>query len=292
MATLVVAAHAVASRAPKPILSDPFAEVVVRGIARELFTRIMDGITDFAEIGYGWCPPLFGIRARTFDDFILAACRAGIRQAVTLGSGLDCRAYRLGWPAAMSLFEVDRLVVMDWKQIFLKNCGVASTARHRCVGVDLHGDWPSALVKAGFDQSQPTAWIVEGVLPAPHEEIFDPISALSLPGSCLAADYFDGPRSDAFAESLGSLNDQLRSYDSNLKLQAWGRSQPRDDPAAYLAKCGWIGGSANLVDIFGSIGRRVPASIDHPKNGALLRILRATRLDGATGSMARVGHGM
>ncbi|OBA58100.1 hypothetical protein A5647_22190 [Mycobacterium sp. 1100029.7] len=276
----MAAAHAVASRAPEPVLSDPFAEVIVRGIGHELFTRIVDGTTDFDEIGYGWCPPLFAIRARTFDDFGLAACRAGIRQAVTLGSGLDCRAYRLNWPSSMSLYEVDRLAVMDWKQTFLQNCGVRSTARHRCIGVDPNADWRSVLIKAGFDETQPTVWIAEGVLAAPDNEICDSISALSSPGSWLAADYFDSPGFDDLAESLNGLVDQLRRYDSRLQLQPFGPSRPADDPAPYLAEHGWTAGSTDLVSLFGAIGRPVPTALDLPHKGALLRIHQATRPDG------------
>lgn len=274
-ATLVVAAHAVASRAPEPILADPFAEVVVRGVGQQPFLRIVDGTTNFAEIGYGWCPPLFGIRARTFDEFLLAACRSGIRQAVLLGSGLDCRAYRLDWPTGMALYEVDQLTLMDWKPVFLANCGVTSTARHRCVGADLRQGWPSALCKAGFDESQPTAWIIEGLLPAPPSQILAPISALSRPGSCLTADYFEG----AEPEVADDVADQLHGLDSSLGLHSVGSDLPRVDPAAYLAAHGWIGRSAHLVTAFAAIGRPVPAAIAGPQHGALLRILRATRLD-------------
>lgn len=274
-ATLVAAAHAVASRAPEPILTDPFAEVVVRGVGQQLFLGIVDGATSFDEIGYGWCPPLFGIRARTFDEFVVAACRAGIRQAVLLGSGLDCRAYRLVWPAAMSLYEVDQVAVMDWKPVFLANCGIASTARHRCVGADLRRDWPSALCDAGFDESQPTAWIIEGLLPDQPDQILAPISALSFPGSCLIADYFDSARPDV----VDDVADQLRGYDSRLGLHSLQPGQPRFDPAAHLAANGWLGRSADLVSVFGAINRPVPATVTGPQHGALLRIVQATRLD-------------
>lgn len=41
------------------------------------------------------------MRTRFYDDHLLASAREGIRQAVILGSGLDTRAYRLDWPAAL-----------------------------------------------------------------------------------------------------------------------------------------------------------------------------------------------
>ncbi|WP_116540261.1 class I SAM-dependent methyltransferase [Mycobacterium uberis] len=37
---------------------------------------------------------MMGVHTRFFDDFFMAATNDGIRQAVTLASGLDARAYR------------------------------------------------------------------------------------------------------------------------------------------------------------------------------------------------------
>jgi methyltransferase (TIGR00027 family) len=52
---------------------------------------------------------------RFFDDFFTAASEAGIRQAVILASGLDTRAYRLGWPEGMVVYEIDQPQVIDFK---------------------------------------------------------------------------------------------------------------------------------------------------------------------------------
>lgn len=90
------------------------------------------------------------------------ACQAGIRQAVILASGLDCRAYRLKWPSAMSVYEIDQPEVINWKQAMLADLGHTPTVRHHPVGIDLRHDWPIALREAGFDPATPTAWIAEG----------------------------------------------------------------------------------------------------------------------------------
>src|SRR4051812_28295285 len=47
------------------------------------------------------------IRTRFYDDQARAACAAGIRQIVLLAAGLDCRAFRLAWPAGVRLSELD-----------------------------------------------------------------------------------------------------------------------------------------------------------------------------------------
>src|ERR1700753_1405687 len=113
-ATMVAAARAVASRQPDPVINDPLAALLVRAVGLKLFTRIVDGLTDFEEIEAGSLPLFFGIRGRALDDFFVAACHAGIRQAVILASGLDCRAYRLEWPPEMSVYEIDQPQVVDW----------------------------------------------------------------------------------------------------------------------------------------------------------------------------------
>ncbi|HTM85573.1 MAG TPA: SAM-dependent methyltransferase, partial [Mycobacterium sp.] len=53
-------------------------------------------------------------------------------------------------------------------------------------------DWPAALTAAGFDPAAPTAWLAEGLLmylPADgQDKLFDQITALSAPGSRIAAE--------------------------------------------------------------------------------------------------------
>src|SRR5262249_6829061 len=151
------------SRQPEPLVSDPFAAVLVRAVGIELFTWIVDGLIDFADIGSGWFPACFGIRGWAFDRFVADAWRGGIRQVVILASGLDCRAYRLDWPPAMTIYELDQPNVIEWKTSTLADLGHKSTARHRCLGIDLRQDWPIALRAAGFDPATPTAWIAEGL---------------------------------------------------------------------------------------------------------------------------------
>ena len=50
------------------------------------------------------------------------------------------------------------------------------------------------LMEAGWDKSLPTAWLVEGLLPylssTGHNALFDTLTALSAPGSRLAAEVY------------------------------------------------------------------------------------------------------
>src|ERR1700738_4547242 len=133
-ATMVAAARAMASRAPDPLIDDPFAETLVRAVGLEFFV-----------------------------DFFLAATTAGIRQAVILASGLDSRAYRLPWPPGTVVYEIDQQAVIGFKTGTLSALGAKPAAEHRPVAVDLRDDWPIALRANGFDASQPTAWSAAGL---------------------------------------------------------------------------------------------------------------------------------
>ena len=68
------------------------------------------------------------------------------------------------------------------------------TARRRPVPVDLRDDWPAALLAAGFDRTQPTAWLAEGLLPYlpsdAQDRLFEMFTALSAPGSRVAIESF------------------------------------------------------------------------------------------------------
>lgn len=281
-ATMVAAARAVASRQPDPLINDPFAEHLVRAVGLDLMTQIVDGVTDFADIGAEWLPRYFGIRGRYFDDVVTEACRVGIRQAVILGSGLDCRPYRLPWPDSMVIYEVDQPAVIDWKRGVLAGLGYTSTAQHRCVGIDLRDDWVKALRQAGFNDAEPTVWIVEGLLvgylpPQAHDQILDAIDALSAPGSCIAADHSDIRRPDIIREALDEFHDIWSKRDPAINLRGLTFPGTFKDPAVYLAHKGWITCNANLTHLFRAAGRPAPTANDFPATSEFMLFLHGIR---------------
>ena len=50
-----------------------------------------------------------------YDEFFVDATKGGINQVVILASGLDCRGYRLAWPAGTVVYEVDQPQVIEFK---------------------------------------------------------------------------------------------------------------------------------------------------------------------------------
>jgi len=209
------------------------------------FIRLIDG-----EVSLDDDPALNGrtraeqmtVRTRFFDDFFIAATDAGIRQAVILASGLDTRAYRLGWPAGTVVYEIDQPQVIDFKTNTLADLGAAPTAERRTVSIDLRDDWPAALRQQGFDVNQPTAWSAEGLLPylppEAQDRLFDNITALSAPGSQLATEHISDL--DAFSkESVQRIGERWRRAGFDLNPADLFYQGERSIVIDYLTGHGW-----------------------------------------------------
>jgi len=252
-ATMVAAARAVATKADNPLINDQFAEPLVRAVGVDFLTKWAAGDLDAADIDddeSDWklehMPAAMAARTRFFDAFFRDATQAGIRQAVILASGLDARAYRLGWPAGMTVFEVDQPQVIAFKTETLADLGAEPTADRRPVAIDLRHDWPAALIEAGFDKDQPTAWIAEGLLgylpPEAQDHLLDNISALSADGSRLATEAIPDMSDvdhDQAREMMRKATEKWRAHGFDLEFSELGYEGDRNDVAAYLDTLGW-----------------------------------------------------
>src|SRR5947209_8958423 len=111
-ATMVAAARAAASRYPQPVVTDEFAEPLVRAVGLDAFTLVARGEVDLEDlekgIGFPRMIDTFAARARFFDDYLAAAGLAGLQQVVIVASGLDARSYRLSWPLGTIVYEIDQ----------------------------------------------------------------------------------------------------------------------------------------------------------------------------------------
>ncbi|OBI49168.1 class I SAM-dependent methyltransferase [Mycobacterium sp. E787] len=244
-ATAVASSRAMASQGPDPLLDDPWADPLVRAVGIDTFVKLIDG-----EIGPGDDDPVLNrrtmneqitVRTRFFDDFFTQATGSGIRQAVIVASGLDTRAYRLAWPAGTVVYEIDQPAVIDFKTRTLAGLGAEPTAQRRTVAIDLRDDWPSALVAAGFDTGQPTAWSAEGLLPylppEAQDRLFDNIAALSAPGSRIATEHLD--LRNVPSDWAQRLTERSRRIGSNINLAELFYTGERNTAAEYLIGHGW-----------------------------------------------------
>ena len=105
-------------------------------------------------------------RARFVEDRVDDAVRAGIRQYVILGAGLDTFALRrTDLAAQLSVFEVDQPHAVAWKQRRLVDTGLGQPDNLRFVPCDFEHDpdWITRLNDAGFDPTQPAIVASTGV---------------------------------------------------------------------------------------------------------------------------------
>jgi len=221
-ATVVAMQRAVATRGPRPLIHDPYAEPLVSAVGLDTFTRFARGEIDTEGDALDIRRMSDGIAARTkyFDDFFAEATAAGIRQVVILASGLDARAYRLRWPVGTTVYELDQPQVIEFKTGVLADQGAVPAIEHRPIGIDLRADWPAALRSNGFDPAQPTAWIAEGLLiylpPEAQDRLLENVTALSAPGSRVAAE----DTRTITPEELQRIGEQMRAAQDQWRSKA------------------------------------------------------------------------
>jgi methyltransferase (TIGR00027 family) len=251
-ATMVAAGRAMATKDPRRLIDDPFAEPLVRAVGIPFFVDMIDGRLDLSQLGDGGPERAqamiagMAMRTRFFDDYFAAAAARGIRQAVILASGLDSRAYRLGWPTGTVVYEIDQPAVIDFKTTTLAGLQALPTATRRTVGIDLRDDWPTALRAAGFDPSAPTAWLAEGLLiylpPEGQERLLETITGLSAPGSAAATEYVPGII-DFDTERARTMAADMRSRGFDLDMPSLIYTGPRGNVMDQLSALGWdVGG--------------------------------------------------
>ncbi|OBI35272.1 SAM-dependent methyltransferase [Mycobacterium sp. E1386] len=289
-ATMVAAARAVATRADRPLINDPFAEPLVRAVGVDLLTRLATGEVNPDELndahdgatGSGGAMSRMAdnmaVRTKFFDEFFLDATRAGIKQAVILASGLDARAYRLAWPAGTVVYEVDQPQVIDFKSRTLADLGAAPTADRRVVAVDLRDDWPAALRAAGFDPAQPTAWSAEGLLgylpPEAQDRLLDTITELSAPGSRLAVESAPNPEpgdEDKLKERMQHISERWRAHGFDLDMAGLVYFGERNEAAPYLGERGWSLNGVSIRELFSANGLP-PLEDDDIRMGEMLYV--------------------
>lgn len=288
-ATGVAAARAVASRADRPLINDPFAEPLVRAVGVHLFTRLASGeiapedFGDEAPAGLARMADNMAARTRFFDDFFTEATHAGIRQVVILASGLDSRAYRLDWPSGTVVYEVDQPEVIDFKTRVLAEQGSEPTADRRTVSIDLRDDWPAALRAAGFDPALPTAWSAEGLLgylpPDAQDRLLDTVTALSAPGSRIATESIPGLDADTEEQARRRMQEsaeRMRSHGVDIDMAELLYFGDRNEAGSYLAGHDWRVDSRGVDALFAEYGLP-PLDIDEEPGFGKLAYISAVR---------------
>lgn len=260
-ALAMAAVRAVETADERPLIVDPYArhflDAVGPGSWSVYFSPHARSVVDYTAA-----------RTAFFDEFVLSAALAGIGQVVILAAGLDTRAWRLAWPEAMTVFEVDQPRVLEFKTATLGRHGVLPVARVVGVGVDLRQDWPAVLQAHGFDDTAPAAWLVEGLvfyLPArAQDDVFTHIHHCSAPGSRVAVEAvgsdFNTP------ESRQRIREQMlrrrRAFaadsgrqDSLVAADLW-YFDDKADVADFLRARGWTATTVTAEELLTRYRRR------------------------------------
>ncbi|MCV7409125.1 SAM-dependent methyltransferase [Mycobacterium florentinum] len=266
-ATMVATGRAMATKDPRGLINDPFAEPLVRAVGVDFFTKMMDGELDLSAIENATPVRMqsmvdgMAVRTRYFDDYFLDASAAGVRQVVILASGLDSRAYRLPWPAETVVYEIDQPQVIEFKTTTLAGIGAQPTATRHTVPIDLRQDWPAALRAAGFDTATPTAWLAEGLLiylpPDAQDRLFDNITALSAPGSTIATEFVPGIV-DFDADRVREMSGSFREHGVDIDMASLVYAGQRNHVVDYLGTKGWSVEGVTRTELFGRNGLDVP----------------------------------
>ena len=284
-AVMVALARAAETASVDPLIRDQFAEPLVS-------TPELEGVRE--QVAAWWAPepddgsedgadPDFtvdsqhminyqAVRTHFFDAYFADAVATGIRQVVLLAAGLDSRAYRLDWPAGTTVYEIDLPKVLDYKAETLAGHGAKPIANRRAVPVDLRHDWPQALRDAGFDATQPTAWLAEGLLPflpgAAQEAMFASIDLLSGSGSRVAVEIFgvDEEKREEAEKKWAQLRAkrEARGEDTSFNpFDLWFDDEGRPECGDWFAAHGWTTRSVNARDEALRLGRP-PQSEERP----------------------------
>src|SRR5438067_10027595 len=237
-ALAVAASRAIETSRPEPLARDPFAAAFVEAAnpPEPMPTRV-DAIPPGDRL-WTQMSMSMALRSRFFDDYYADSWRSGVRQFVIVAAGLDCRAFRLDWPADAVIFEVDLPRVLEFKDRVLAGLGARAKCERHTVAADLRDDWPAALAAAGFDPARPTGWLAEGLMPYLPEDaaerLIDTVHRLSAPGSTIAIEHMDNPKSTLDDPRTRAIQEE---YDVDLGMLF--ADVAHSDPEGQLAALGW-----------------------------------------------------
>lgn len=177
----IAASRAIAHGQPNSLIHDPLAQKFLQGGHEHLLQRAS------ANTEYMTLRCLIG------DDLVTKEHTQGVRQVVSLGAGMDSRAFRLNLPGT-TVFEVDKPDLFKFKEPLVKDVSLTCTARKTVTGTLGEIKLGQALQREGFDPQQPTTWLMEGLLPyltrPVMQSVAQDIGQLSAPGSGLWGDSF------------------------------------------------------------------------------------------------------
>jgi methyltransferase (TIGR00027 family) len=300
----VAAGRAVGAREPDPsvrnpdylaekLLGDPAALDLDHPSVRALSLDYDEAMQDVEVVNI---VRLMTVRTRFIDETLERAIAAGATQVVILGAGFDSHAYRCQeLLAPVKVFEVDRPVTQLLKQQRVNDVLGGPPPNLTFVPIDFqHEDLPDVLTRHGYDPSQRTFFIMEGVtmyLPEEAARTTFRFVAAHPPGSGIVFDFVYGAMIDMIkAIDLATVPPAakpfLERFLNLIKDEPWVFGLPVGSERDYLAGLGLdlrevltIGGEQSLERyVTRADGTQVGAQTIAD---AMARMAAATQADGA-----------
>ena len=256
----------------KRVIYDPFAD------------RFVKGASVVKCMGHDWTywlgdklipgfHELLIARTRLIDEFVKEEVAGGATQYLILGAGYDTRAFHLGLPESLTVFEVDQEAVQELKKAGLPEAAISKPSV-TFVSVDFDKETLSEqLVKAGFVVGKKTVVTLEGVTQyitrEGAEATLKEVGALVGPGSSIFISYVDSRLETDPAAICGKGYVKPETVQIIPRLAAKAAGEPWisyyavSDMAALLVSCGFDVVSDRSVDdantYFRDVGREIPS---------------------------------
>lgn len=252
----VAAARAIGAKEPDPAIRNPdsAAERLLGDPSQlDLDHPIIDALskpyeTAMQELEVASTVRAMTERTRFIDEALERAVSQGITQCLVVGAGFDSHAYRCQELLAKTrVFEVDRPQTSVFKQSRV-NAGLGGPpANLTYIAVDLERDaLPDALARHGYDLSQKTFIILEGVTMYVEEEPLRAtfrFFAAHAAGSSVVFDFATRAMIDGMkAFDINKLPPQARAsvekFTNMIRNEPWVFGIPMDTEKEFLAGVG------------------------------------------------------
>jgi methyltransferase (TIGR00027 family) len=214
----------------RPIVSDVFADRLapmpyrpILDVARAV-PRVSRAVLGALDRASGGRVQHMALRTRAIDDALEEAARAGARQVVLLGAGLDARAWRMEALEGARVYEVDHPSTQAYKKDKIGSVPPRADAV-TFADVDFERqDLGERLEAAGFDRRVKSAWVWEGVsmylTRAAHDATLSAIGRVAARGSHLFMTYHSGQHIAPLAFAVKVVREPFVSTFSPGEIEA------------------------------------------------------------------------
>ncbi|QBJ98166.1 SAM-dependent methyltransferase [Rhodococcus sp. ABRD24] len=264
----VAAGRAIETHREGGLVSDPYAEAFVEAAAPPVPLPTRLGAAEDLGIPWESMANYMGVRSRFFDDYFGAAGEVGIDQVVLLAAGLDVRAHRLDWRPGTTVYELDAPKVLAFKDGVLEDQKARPRADRRIVPVDLREEWTVPLQQKGFDDSRPSAWLAEGLLPflpnAAKERLFRSVTELAAPRSRICVEHVDDVRGMLQEAQFHDMSTRF-----GIDMAALWPDEEDFGPAEWLGEHGWDVDVVRSAEVAERLGRSLENPGDDPMRSSV-----------------------